>query len=45
LPIGIIGGFGNACRDILTAMAQRYGVEITKFYPTPLEGLIAYHAV
>lgn len=45
LPIGIIGGFGNACRDILTAMAQRYGVELTKFYPTPLEGLIAYHAV
>lgn len=45
LPIGIIGGFGNACRDILTAMAQHYGVEITKFYPTPLEGLIAYHAI
>ena len=45
LPIGVIGGFGNACRDILSAMARRYGVEITKFYPTPLEGLIAYHAV
>ena len=45
LPIGVIGGFGNACRDILTVLARRYGVEITKFYPTPLEGLIAYHAV
>lgn len=45
LPLGIVGGFGNACRDILTPMAQRYGVTINKFYPTPLEGLIAYHAV
>jgi N-acetylglucosamine kinase-like BadF-type ATPase len=45
LPMGIVGGFGNACRDILTAMADRYGVTITKFYPTPMEGLIAYHAL
>ncbi len=45
LPIGVIGGFGYACRDILSAMARQYGVSITQFYPTPLEGLIAYHAV
>lgn len=45
LPIGIVGGFGYACRDILSAIGKRNGLEITKFYATPLEGLISYHAV
>ena len=45
LPVGIVGGFGNACQHILAPIAERYGVEITKYYPTPLGGLISYHAV
>ena len=45
LPVGVVGGFGNACRHILLALAGQYGVQFTKFYPTPMEGLIAYHAV
>ena len=45
LPVGVVGGFGNACRHILLALAEQYGVHFTKFYPTPMEGLIAYHAV
>jgi len=44
LPVGVVGGFGNACRHILEPMGAHYGVSFTKFYPTPLQGLIAYHA-
>lgn len=45
LPVGVIGGFGYACRDLLVPMGARFGIRFTKFYPTPMEGLIAYHAV
>ncbi len=45
LPVGVIGGFGYACRNLLVPMGERFGIHFTKFYPTPMEGLIAYHAV
>ena len=44
-PLGIVGGFGWAYRDIVTAVANAYGVKIETFMESPLEGLIKYHGV
>lgn len=45
LPLGITGGFGYACRDILTALAQEYNVRISTISASPVEGLIRYHGL
>lgn len=43
-PVGIIGGFGNACRGIFTPLAEAAGVHIREYIPDPVEGLIRYHS-
>lgn len=43
LPLGIVGGFGYACRDILTRLAAEYGITISAFLADPLPQLIEYH--
>lgn len=45
ISIGIIGGFGYACKDIIEKIAEEEeeGVEITSFHASPIEGLIKYH--
>ncbi len=43
LPVGIVGGFGHACREIIAALAEQDGIKISKFMASPSEGLIAYH--
>ena len=45
LPVGVVGGFGYACKDILARMGKEYGVSFTRFMSTPNEGLAEYHAV
>ena len=45
LPLGVVGGFGYACRDILRAVGAEYGVVVSTILPSPLEGLMNYHAV
>ena len=45
LPVGVVGGFGYACRDILRRMGQEYNIEFSTFLATPAEGLSAYHAL
>ncbi len=45
LPVGVVGGFGYASREILQRMGKEYGVEFSKFLATPAEGLAAYHAL
>lgn len=45
LPLGVVGGFGYACRDILTEMAREYDVPISTFLTSPMEGLLLYHGV
>lgn len=42
-PVGIIGGFGCALKDIFTRIAQEEGISISRFHSTPIEGLIEYH--
>lgn len=44
LPVGIVGGFGNALKDIVARTAAEEGVNISSFLPQPIEGLKAYHA-
>lgn len=42
-PVGIIGGFGCALKDIFTRIAQEEGITISGFLASPIEGLIKYH--
>ena len=43
-PVGIIGGFGNALRDIVSRIFAENGIRIRAFIPSPIEELITYHA-
>ena len=42
-PVGIVGGFGHACRDILRRIGPEYGIRFSKIIAAPMEGLIEYH--
>ena len=44
-PVGVVGGFGCACRAELGQLATGYGLTISRFIPSPMDGLIAYHGV
>ena len=43
-PVGIIGGLGNALKDILTPLLKRNGIRVRAFIPSPIEELLRYHA-
>ena len=43
-PVGIVGGFGNACQDILRPLFASAGIRIRAFIPAPVEALVKYHA-
>lgn len=45
LPVGVVGGFGCACRKILEGIGKEYGVEFKTFMASPVEGLLKYHGV
>jgi N-acetylglucosamine kinase-like BadF-type ATPase len=45
LPLGIVGGFGFACRDILQELAAEYGFTLSRIIASPLEGLKLYHGL
>ena len=45
LPVGVVGGFGGACRAELERLGAEYGLEFSRFIPSPMEGLIDYHGV
>lgn len=42
-PVGIIGGFGCALKDIFSRIAQEEGIRVSGFHSSPIEGLIIYH--
>ena len=44
LPVGVVGGFGYACRDILTALGAQDGVRFSTFLASPSEALIKFHS-
>ena len=45
LPVGVVGGFGYACKDSLLTLGKEYGVQFSKFIAAPVEGLVEYYAV
>ena len=45
LPVGVVGGFGNACRAELERLGAEYGLTFSRFIPSPMEGLIDYHGL
>ena len=42
-PVGIVGGFGYACREIFSELCRRSAVRLAGFLPEPVEGLVKYH--
>lgn len=42
-PVGVVGGFGYANREILKKVAEPYGIGFSRFLPSPMEGLVDYH--
>ncbi|MBR6882044.1 MAG: ATPase [Bacteroidales bacterium] len=44
-PVGVVGGFGCACRKELERLGAEYGMAFSRFIPSPMEGLIDYHGV
>jgi len=45
LPIGVVGGFGCACREELERLGAEYGCVFSRFIASPMEGLTAYHGL
>lgn len=45
LPVGVVGGFGCACRADLERLGAEYGLTFSRFIPSPMEGLIDYHGL
>ena len=44
MPIGAVGSFGYACKEILASLGEQEGVHFRRFLRSPSEGLIKYHA-
>ena len=42
-PVAIIGGFGNALKDIVRPIFEENGIRIRAFIPSPIKELIRYH--
>ncbi|MBQ3765121.1 MAG: ATPase [Bacteroidales bacterium] len=45
LPVGVVGGFGCACREELERLGAEYGKTFSRFIPSPMEGLVDYHGL
>lgn len=44
-PLGVVGGFGYACKDIIMPLAEKSGIRIAQFIKNPIDGLIRYHSL
>lgn len=42
-PVGVVGGFGYANREIMKKVAEPYGIRFSTFLSTPIDGLVEYH--
>ena len=42
-PVGVVGGFAWACRDILLPMLEKKGIRVTRILKAPIEALCEYH--
>lgn len=44
-PVGLVGGFAWACRDMLDPLLEENGIRVAGFVKAPIEGLCKYHAI
>lgn len=44
-PVGVVGGWGWACRDIFCRLCLEHGVRPGRFEREPIGGLVKYHSV
>lgn len=44
-PVGVVGGFGNALKDIFSRVAAEEGITISRYVASPIEELIKYHTL
>ncbi|MBO4671464.1 MAG: hypothetical protein J5640_06445 [Bacteroidales bacterium] len=42
-PVGVVGGFGYACRDIFSRICAENGLRLGSFEAAPINGLLKYH--
>ncbi|MCI1640860.1 MAG: ATPase [Bacteroidales bacterium] len=42
-PVGVVGGFGYAYKDILKKVGAEYGIRFSEITASPIEGLVKYH--
>jgi len=42
-PVGVVGGFGYAYRDVLKKVGDEYGIRFSDMMASPIEGLVEYH--
>ena len=42
-PVGLVGGFAIACKEILMKLSDEYGIRISSIVESPMDGLIEYH--
>ena len=43
--VGIVGGFGNALKDIFSKIATQEGITLSRFISSPIVELIKYHTI
>lgn len=43
-PVGVVGGFAFAIKDIFMRIASEEGIAISRIIKAPIEGLIEYHS-
>ncbi len=44
-PVGIVGGFGWACKDRLLSILKQNGILSSRFLKAPIDGLCEYHRI
>lgn len=42
--LGVVGGFGWACRDIFQPLCEEAGIGVSRFMKAPIDGLCEYHS-
>ena len=43
LPVGVVGGFAYALKDIFSRIAAEEGIALSCILKAPVEGLVKYH--
>jgi N-acetylglucosamine kinase-like BadF-type ATPase len=44
-PVGVVGGWGSACREIITRLCAEAGIQTGTFVAQPIDGLVRFHSV